>query len=56
MPVQPISAPPPGPNTPPAPVHNGKAYWIKVSARQDGSFTITNQRNGFSKNYPAAGN
>jgi competence protein ComEC len=29
------------------------AYWIKVSARQDGSFTVTNARNGFSKTYPA---
>ena len=29
------------------------AYWIKVSASQDGSFTVTNTRNGFSKTYPA---
>jgi hypothetical protein len=29
------------------------AYWIKVSANQDGSFTVTNARNGFSKTYPA---
>lgn len=29
------------------------AYLIKVSARQDGSFTVTNTRNGFSKTYPA---
>ena len=27
------------------------AYYIKVSAMPDGSFTITNQRNGFSKTY-----
>jgi hypothetical protein len=27
------------------------AYWIKVSARQDGTFTVTNPRNGFSKTY-----
>ena len=27
------------------------AYLIKVSAQQDGSFTVTNTRNGFSKNY-----
>ncbi len=33
------------------PVHNGKAYWIKVSAQQDGTFTVTNARNGFSKTY-----
>jgi hypothetical protein len=55
MPIEPIKAPAPGPNTPPAPVHNGKAYWIKVSARSDGSFTVTNQRNGFSKTYAAQG-
>lgn len=30
---------------------HGPAYWIKVSARSDGSFTVTNSRNGFSKNY-----
>jgi competence protein ComEC len=51
MPVAPISAPLPGPDAPPAPVHNGRAYWIKVSARTDGSFTVTNARNGFSKSY-----
>jgi competence protein ComEC len=27
------------------------AYWLKIAARSDGSFTITNQRNGFSKTY-----
>jgi len=53
MPIQPISAPQPGPNTPPAPAHNGKAYWIKVQARTDGSFTVINQRNGFTKTYAA---
>jgi competence protein ComEC len=32
--------------------HNtGPAYWIKVSARGDGSFTVTNARNNFSKTY-----
>ena len=32
--------------------HNtGPAYWIKVSARADGSFTVTNTRNNFSKTY-----
>ncbi len=42
------AAPPPGGG---APAHNGTAYWIKVSAKQDGSFTVTNARNGFSKTY-----
>jgi hypothetical protein len=32
-------------------VHTGPAFWIKVSARADGSFTVTNTRNGFSKTY-----
>jgi competence protein ComEC len=27
------------------------AYWIKVTAQQDGTFTVTNARNGFSKTY-----
>jgi len=54
MPVAPIAPPPPGPNAPPAPRHNGAAYWIKVSAQADGSFTVTNGRNGFSKTYKAS--
>jgi competence protein ComEC len=44
-------APQPGPGTPPAPVHNGKAYWIKLTAQPSGVFTVTNARNGFSKTY-----
>ena len=51
MPVAPIPAPQPGPGAPPAPIHNGTAYWIKLSAQQDGTFTVTNARNGFSKAY-----
>jgi competence protein ComEC len=51
MPVAPMAAPPPGPNTPPPPAHNGAAYWIKVSAKADGTFTVTNARNKFSKTY-----
>jgi len=27
------------------------AYWIEVSAQADGTFTVTNSRNGFSKTY-----
>jgi len=53
MPVQPIAAPAPGPQTPPPPAHNGAAFWIKASAQQDGTVTVTNQRNGFSKTYAA---
>ena len=51
MPIAPIPAPQPGPGAPPPPAHNGMAYWIKVSAHQDGSYTVTNTRNGFSKTY-----
>jgi hypothetical protein len=53
MPIAPDAAPPPGPNAPPAPAHDGTAYWIKLSAQQDGTFTVTNARNGFSKTYKA---
>jgi beta-lactamase superfamily II metal-dependent hydrolase len=51
MPIAPAVNPPQGQQAPPAPEHNGKAYYIKVSAQQDGTFTITNTRNGFSKAY-----
>ena len=49
--VAPMPLPAPGSNAPPAPVHAGRAYWIKVVALEDGSFTVTNARNGFSKTY-----
>jgi competence protein ComEC len=38
---------------PPSAAHNGPAFLIKVSAQPDGSFTVTNTRNGFSKDYSA---
>ena len=44
-------APPQWQQAPPPPVHNGKAYWFKVSAQQDGTFTVTNTRNNFTKTY-----
>ena len=54
MPVAPIPAPQPRaavrlrrPST------MAPRYWIKVSAQADGSFTVTNARNGFSKSYQA---
>ena len=53
MPIAAMTPPPPGPGAPPPPAHNGAAYWIKVSAQEDGSFTVTNSRNGFSKRYGA---
>jgi beta-lactamase superfamily II metal-dependent hydrolase len=52
MPVAPFTTTP-GQRGAPAPVHNGTAYWIKVAAQQDGTFTVTNSRNGFSKTYRA---
>jgi len=51
MPIQPVLAAALGPNPPPAPAHNGQAYWIKVQAETDGRFTVINQRNGFTKVY-----
>ena len=55
MPIAPFQAPQPGPGALPAPAHNGTAYWIKVSAQPDGTFTVTNARNGFSKTYKGEG-
>jgi len=53
MPISPMTPPQPGPGVTPPPAHNGTAYWVKVSAQTDGSFTVTNARNGFSKTYKA---
>ena len=33
------------------PAHDGEADAIHVSARRDGTFTVTNTRNGFSRTY-----
>jgi competence protein ComEC len=51
MPLKAIAPPAPGSAAQAAPTHNGPAHWIKVSASTDGSFTVTNGRNGFSKRY-----
>jgi hypothetical protein len=51
MPVAPLPAAQAGEAQPAAPPHNGAAYWIKVSANPDGSFTVTNSRNQFTKAY-----
>jgi beta-lactamase superfamily II metal-dependent hydrolase len=53
MPIAAAAQPAAGTSAPP-PAHNGPAYWIKVSAQSDGSFTVTNARNHFSKTYSAA--
>jgi beta-lactamase superfamily II metal-dependent hydrolase len=42
-----------GPVGPIAPHNSDPAYYIKVSAMPDGSFTVTNTRNNFSKTYAA---
>jgi hypothetical protein len=51
LPVAAWNPPPQGQQAPPAPMHNGKAYYFKVVAQQDGTFTVTNMRNNFSKTY-----
>jgi hypothetical protein len=51
--LAPLVVPPPTPGTPaaPAPAHDGPASWIKVLVQPDGTFLVTNSRNGFSKIY-----
>jgi len=51
--VAPMPPPPQGQGqqAPAVPTHNGVAYYFKVSAQQDGTFTVTNSRNGFTKTY-----
>jgi competence protein ComEC len=51
MPIAPAVPPQPGASAIPTPAHDGVAYWVKVSAQQDGTYTVTNARNGFSKTY-----
>jgi beta-lactamase superfamily II metal-dependent hydrolase len=51
IPVGAWTPPPQGQQAPPAPAHNGKAFWFKVTAQQDGTFTVTNTRNNFTKTY-----
>ena len=49
--IAPFVAPPQGQQAPPAPEHNGRAYYFRISAQQDGAFTVANLRNGFSRTY-----
>jgi hypothetical protein len=53
LPIAPLSPPARGTPGSQPPVHNGPAYWIKVSAREEGTFTVTNTRNKFAKTYAA---
>lgn len=58
---QPVAAPPAGAQGGgrqggggrggPGPAHTGPAFAIKVSVQPDGTFTVTNTRNGFSRTY-----
>ena len=52
VPVAALAPPQPGAAPlPPPRLHDGSANWVKVSAREDGTFTVSNSRNGFSKTY-----
>src|SRR6266850_4701234 len=53
MPIGTWTPPLPGQQAPPAPAHNGKSNYFKITAQQDGTFTVTNTRNNFSKTYRA---
>ena len=53
IPIAPTPAQSPDRSAPPIPLHNGPAFYLKVTAQQDGTFTVTNTRNGFSKTYAA---
>jgi len=51
LPIAPLPDPAAGQQLPAAPTHNGPAHFIRIVASRDGSFTVTNTRNGFSKTY-----
>jgi len=51
MPLAPMPRPQRDSAPGPPPAHNGPAHWLKVEARRDGGFTVTNSRNGFYKTY-----
>jgi beta-lactamase superfamily II metal-dependent hydrolase len=55
MPIGAWTPPLPGQQAPPAPAHNGKSNYFKITAQQDGTFTVTNTRNNFSKTYRPGG-
>ena len=38
-------------NTEKEPETHGPGHWLKIEAKSNGEFTVTNQRNGFSKTY-----
>lgn len=56
VPIAPTEYQSPEPSAPPIPPHEGPANWLKIDAWRDGTFTITNTRNGFAKTYHARPN
>ncbi len=53
VPIAPTEYQSPEPTAPPIPPHEGPANWLKIDAWRDGTFTVTNTRNGFAKTYHA---
>ena len=51
MPIGTWTPPLPGQQAPPPPVHNGRANYFKVLVQPDGTFSVTNTRNNFTKTY-----
>ena len=51
MPIGAWVPPSQGQEAPPPPAHDGKAYWVKVTAQRDGTFNVTNTRNNVTKSY-----
>ena len=51
MPIGTWTPPLPGQQASPAPAHNGKSNYFKVTAQTDGAFSVTNTRNNFTKTY-----
>jgi hypothetical protein len=50
MPIAPLAPPARGaPGVEPPPVPDGDAFWLEAMTRGDGSFPVTNGRNGFAK-------
>jgi beta-lactamase superfamily II metal-dependent hydrolase len=53
IPVAPMPPVARGAQALPVPPHDGRAHWLKITAQTDGSFTVTNSRNGFTRTYAA---
>jgi hypothetical protein len=53
IPVAPMPPVARGAQALPVPPHDGRAHWLKITAQTDGSFRVTNSRNGFTRTYAA---